>query len=195
MTDVPEMIVLSRRRAGEMLTSPAAERLTHLVSIGDPNWHRPDGFERVLQRIRLELEDIEDPTHGMAATDAHVEELLAFGLTMKVESVVLVHCEAGISRSTASAIILLTQMLGPGSEKRACEIVFGLVDFAHPNRRMLQLADDQLTRHGRPQSRRRARVVSRCGTDGRCGSRWWFGSFPKTALAWRGWPSRWHADA
>lgn len=144
----PEVIVLSRIRAGSYLTSSQAERLTHLVSIGDPDWILPDGYDRVEQRIRLEMEDIESPKHGLAPTVEHVEELLAFGKTIEQASRLLVHCEAGISRSTASAIILLTQMLGPGSEEACRDHVHGLVDFAHPNRRMLAHADDLLIRHG-----------------------------------------------
>lgn len=55
----------------------------------------------------------------------------------------LVHCEAGISRSTAAGIIVLRAILGPGSEGEAVSLVVAQVPEASPNRRLIALADQR----------------------------------------------------
>lgn len=78
----------------------------------------------------------------------HIERLLAFSETATAESVVLVHCEAGISRSTAAGIIILAQYLGAGRESLATSLVMDSVALAAPNVRMVKLADRALRRGG-----------------------------------------------
>ena len=55
-----------------------------------------------------------------ACTQAHIEKVLAFGerVHAQPDGHVLVHCHAGISRSTAAAAILMTQF-APGNEEEA----------------------------------------------------------------------------
>jgi len=60
----------------------------------------------------------------------------------------LIHCEAGVSRSTAAALILYACWLGPGLEAEAMERVLAQRPLAIPNRRMVALADDLLNRGG-----------------------------------------------
>src|SRR6185295_1786082 len=59
----------------------------------------------------------------------------------------LVHCHAGISRSTASAAILMAQF-NPGRETDAFLRLLDLRPHAWPNTRLVELADDQLARNG-----------------------------------------------
>jgi predicted protein tyrosine phosphatase len=61
---------------------------------------------------------------------------------------VLVHCEAGISRSTAAVVILAATLLGPGQEPEAVKIARRAVPEARPNRLMVRLADEELARNG-----------------------------------------------
>ena len=54
----------------------------------------------------LSIDDIEDELEGMIAPgEAHVAELLDFVGRWKREKPIVVHCFAGISRSTAAAFI------------------------------------------------------------------------------------------
>jgi predicted protein tyrosine phosphatase len=62
---------------------------------------------------------------------------------------VLIHCEAGISRSTAAALIIYACWLGEGREYEAMKRVIAQRPYAMPNRRMVKLADDLLDLRGR----------------------------------------------
>jgi predicted protein tyrosine phosphatase len=62
---------------------------------------------------------------------------------------VLVHCEAGVSRSSAAALIMYACWLGPGREREAMDRVLSQRPVAVPNRRMVEIADRLLDRGGR----------------------------------------------
>lgn len=73
----------------------------------------------------------------------------------RVDGPTLVNCEAGVSRSSAIAIVLNTIWLGPGTEAVAVNQVMstgiepdGTNRFS-PNRWIIRLADDMLNRGGR----------------------------------------------
>ena len=62
---------------------------------------------------------------------------------------VLIHCEAGVSRSSAAALIMYACWLGPGREREAMTRVLAQRPIALPNRRMVEIADKLLDRKGR----------------------------------------------
>ena len=58
--------------------------------------------------MRLHIDDISQPMEGMVAPDAsHVDRLLAFAAAWDGRGHMVIHCWAGISRSTAAAFITL----------------------------------------------------------------------------------------
>ncbi len=61
----------------------------------------------------------------------------------------LVHCHAGRCRSTAMALFLLADELGPGNEEEAVKRLFQIADRPAPNLLVLDLADKMLKRDGR----------------------------------------------
>ena len=64
------------------------------------------------QRLRLEFHDVIDEcADRVAPARHHVEELLAFGRDAlgSARAHLLVHCHAGISRSTAALALVLCQ--------------------------------------------------------------------------------------
>lgn len=62
---------------------------------------------------------------------------------------VLVHCHSGVGRSAAAAFAGLARSLGAGREHDALQAVLSVRPQALPNRRIVQLADQQLGREGR----------------------------------------------
>src|SRR5687768_18426750 len=95
------------------LPGHCAAGVTHALSILDPEWPDPELFavHPSCERLVLRFHDIIDPSPGMIApTHAHMEAILAFGRVLpEGEAHLLIHCHAGISRSTAAAAALLLQ--------------------------------------------------------------------------------------
>ncbi|MBL8568844.1 MAG: protein tyrosine phosphatase [Phreatobacter sp.] len=102
----------------------------------------------------LGMNDIVAPMDGYVAPGAaHVEKLLGFvdgwWRDHGRESPIVIHCWAGISRSTAAAFITAC-MVNPGDDEAliASELR-RLSPSATPNIRLVALADDMLRRDGR----------------------------------------------
>ena len=79
----------------------------------------------------------------------HVGDLIAFGKSWDSTAPLLVHCWAGISRSTAAAYILLCDLHGPGHEGRIAQGLRFHAPHAQPNRLLVRHADSLLGRGGR----------------------------------------------
>jgi predicted protein tyrosine phosphatase len=141
--------VVSRLEANCILTSTEqCSQVSFLVSIGAPEDELPAGYSNVADRLRLLFGDTVTAEHG--ATEADIQCLIDLATKLKGSSGnVLIHCEAGVSRSPAAALILYTCLLGPGSERKAMDLVLRQRPFAIPNRRMVELADKLLGREGR----------------------------------------------
>jgi predicted protein tyrosine phosphatase len=99
--------------------------------------------------LRVGVNDISEPLMGMTAPDErHVAQLVAFLKEWDAAAPLLVHCYAGISRSTATAFIAMS-LLNEGREAEAARKIRETADHAQPNRRIVALADDLLGRGGR----------------------------------------------
>jgi predicted protein tyrosine phosphatase len=98
----------------------------------------------------LGMHDIAAELEGFRAPDeAHVRELIAFIERWPREKPIVVHCWAGISRSTAAAIITACA-LNPGRDERiVAQAVRRASPTATPNARLIALADRMLAREGR----------------------------------------------
>jgi len=102
------------------------------------------------RHLRLALNDVAEPwASEVPPAEHHVEKLLAFGRDWDATSPMLVHCWAGISRSTAAAYILMCDRLGPGAEKPIADALRDRAPHAYPNSLMVKLADAALARQGR----------------------------------------------
>src|ERR1700759_4009373 len=82
---------------------------THVLSILDPDYPVPEAFGRFGEHEKLELrfhDVIQDDPGMVPPREGDVARLLAFGRDLMAEPPndghLLVHCHAGISRSTAS---------------------------------------------------------------------------------------------
>ena len=126
--------------------------VSHVLSIVDPGTPEPDAFA-LFQRHRrqtLYFDDVLFETAGLQAPqDADVEALLAIGEELEAGDVrhLLIHCHAGVSRSTAAAALLMAQH-NPGRESDAFLALLDLRPQAWPNTRMVEIADRLLERRG-----------------------------------------------
>jgi predicted protein tyrosine phosphatase len=80
------------------------------------------------------------------ATEDQVWEAIDFA---QGRDSVLVHCRAGIGRSTAIALAILASQMGKGAEKEALSALLTIRPEAVPNLHIVGLADAVLGREGR----------------------------------------------
>ncbi|BAE52269.1 tyrosine phosphatase family protein [Paramagnetospirillum magneticum] len=134
------------------LPEHAAAGVSHVVTILDPQWPDPEHFALYPPHRRTiwRFHDIVNPQEGQShPTMRDVEAILDYGTGLRTEVVehLLIHCHMGISRSTATAIILMAQH-NPGREAEAFAHLKAIRPFSWPNSRMVRMADDQLKRKG-----------------------------------------------
>lgn len=139
--------VASRFEAGDILSSPRrCAEVMYLLSIGDIQDDLPLGYENVDRRLRLLVADV---VTEFGATEKDIQQIITLAQELRsVTGKVLIHCEAGISRSSAAALIMYACWLGPGREREAMRRVLAQRPIAVPNRRMVELADKLLDRKG-----------------------------------------------
>lgn len=131
--------------------------VTHVLSILDPLYPEPADFAGYgpHERLTLRFDDIIDETPGMILPEReHIEKLLRFGEGLAAAdgdplAHLLVHCHAGISRSTASMATLLAEARPDWDEDAVFGHIREIRPQAWPNSRMIAMADDLLGRDGR----------------------------------------------
>jgi predicted protein tyrosine phosphatase len=131
-----------------------AAGVTHVLSILDPTWPDPGAFSEFPphRREALRFNDVIGPMPGAVVPDeSHVEQLLAFGRDVEVAgdlAHLLIHCHAGISRSTASAMLLLAQADRGRSAMDIVAEIGRLRPRAWPSLLILELGEAALGRQG-----------------------------------------------
>lgn len=121
-----------------------------IVTLLGPELMIPEfrGYEG--RHLRLEMNDIADQAPGQILPhDSHVDELLGFVDRWPRKTPLIVHCWAGISRSTAAALITQAHLHPRADERELALSLAQAAPHARPNRRLVQLADDILDRRGR----------------------------------------------
>jgi predicted protein tyrosine phosphatase len=131
--------------------------VSHVLSILDPDWPVPEAFGTYGEHARLELRfhdviERQSPLTILPQPE-HVTEILAFGRHLASEPVahahLLVHCHAGVSRSTASMALILAQARPDLPAERIFGEVTRIRPQAWPNLRIIRMGDDQLGRGGK----------------------------------------------
>jgi predicted protein tyrosine phosphatase len=135
------------------LDSHGARDVTHILSILDPNWPEPTAFGDFTPHVRATLyfHDAIEPAPGIILPRAeHVDTILAFGRDLGDDlGHLLIHCHAGISRSTAAMAMILAQAFPREDEDSIVERLLQIRPQAWPNSRMIGFADERLGRDGR----------------------------------------------
>ena len=101
-------------------------------------------------RLLLDVSDITAPRDGFAlAGGRHLADLLAFARAWDRRCPMLIHCYAGVSRSTAAAYAVVCA-LDPGRDEAELAATLRRASpSATPNPRIVALADAALGRDGR----------------------------------------------
>nr|WP_321983510.1 protein-tyrosine-phosphatase [uncultured Lichenicoccus sp.] len=128
---------------------------SHVLSIHDPGHPVPEAFGTYCEHARLELRfhDIIEPRPDeVLPAPAHVEAILGFGRSLQNEfcgtATLLVHCHAGISRSTAALVLILAQAMPDVPAGEIVRMVHAIRENAWPNLRLIELGDAMLQRAG-----------------------------------------------
>lgn len=102
------------------------------------------------RHLKLDFSDIIRPEPGeVIANEEHVSALLSFARDWDRLDPMVVHCYAGVSRSTASAFIIACALRPDISEKIWAMRIRAASPTATPNLRLVDLADGLLERRGR----------------------------------------------
>jgi len=96
-------------------------------------------------RTLLRFNDIVEPRPGLVAPTA---ETIASILALRATSTLLIHCHAGVSRSTAAAYVLACAVRPAGEEAALAAHLRRACPEATPNALMVALADEALGRGG-----------------------------------------------
>src|SRR5882724_3220886 len=108
--------------------------------------------ESVLEanHLRVQMDDITEHMDGLLApSDAHIEKVLNFVRSWDRSAPMVVHCYAGISRSTASAFAAACMLNPHRDEVSIARQIRAASPIASPNRLIVSLADKALGREGR----------------------------------------------
>ena len=137
------------------LADQEGKRWTHVISIWDKVFLYDTACREKVKALapRAKLlfsffEDTSNPSYRDAPRLQDVQRILDFTSQLPARAKVLVHCRAGISRSTATAYAILCQHTKPGKEMDNLLHVQSLRDLVMPNRLIVELADKALNRNG-----------------------------------------------
>lgn len=102
------------------------------------------------QHLKLAMNDISSPRDGLVLpNEKHVQRLIDFVDDWDLETSMLVHCWAGVSRSTAGVFISLCRLNEDVLETEIAEALRAASPTATPNPMLVGLADDIMGRGGR----------------------------------------------
>ncbi len=119
-----------------------------IVSILDPHGNSPrELLSTTAPVLTLRFEDVVDAADGAAPTMAHVKALLQFDAAARINERLVIHCTAGISRSTAALAILLAAR-HPALDDEIFAAIRRIRPRAWPNSLVVSLGDRALARQG-----------------------------------------------
>lgn len=126
-------------------------RAASVIGILGPDTPHPtyDGIDPA-QHLRLTFSDINEPTAGLIhATEDDAHKLVRFITDWDRKAPMVVHCWAGISRSTASAFAALCILNPETDEMKLAHMLRAASPSATPNRLITSRVDKVLGREGR----------------------------------------------
>ncbi|PRD46007.1 tyrosine protein phosphatase [Phyllobacterium phragmitis] len=145
---MPHIVVSPLSRLGEAAQTFRPRAMVSLINIGTLI-KRPDCIEAD-RHLFLGFNDIVQDMPGMTLpATQHVEKLIDFARRWDRQAPLLIHCFAGISRSTAAAYIVANALNPDMNTVELASLLRTRAPSATPNIRLVSLADDLLGRGGR----------------------------------------------
>lgn len=140
--------VCSLSKLPETVAETGAKSLVTLINaemaVPTPQGIDPD------RHLFLAFNDIVDPIEGLVpASEQQVKEFIAFVETWDRRAPLVIHCWAGISRSTAGAYVAACALNPEADEYRMAALLRERSPSATPNQRIVAIADKLLGRDGR----------------------------------------------
>ena len=149
--------VCSLSKLRQTAEATGAKTLITLISAGTPVERPPSIMEDA--HLFLGFNDIVQPIEGLTPPGAgHVRKLIDFAGKWDRLAPMIVHCWAGISRSTAGAYIIACARKPDTDEDAIAAALRSASPSATPNVRLIAFADLALERNGRM-----VRAVERIG--------------------------------
>jgi predicted protein tyrosine phosphatase len=140
--------VCSLSRLHDTVERVGASHVATLINAGTPVVRPPSIAEE--NHLFLGFNDIVEPMDGMIpASSAQVARFIDFVLTWDRARPMVVHCWAGISRSTAGGYVAACALMPEVDEARIARALRSRSPSATPNGRLVALADGLLGRDGR----------------------------------------------
>lgn len=110
---------------------------------------RPDSVVEA-NHLRVQVDDITETMAGFVApNEDHVRQVMDFARSWDRTAPLVIHCYAGISRSTASAFTAACMLNPHRDEHEIAQRIRAASPIASPNRLIVTLADKALGRNGR----------------------------------------------
>jgi predicted protein tyrosine phosphatase len=145
---MPRLHVCSLALIAETVAKTGARSLVTLLSPGT-EIDRPIGIS-AKRHLYLVVSDIVEPMPGQVLSDAaHLHELLRFVHAWDRAVPMVIHCFAGVSRSTAAAYVAACALQPERDEFATAWALRAASPTASPNARLVALADAALGRRGR----------------------------------------------
>ncbi|MHB8886262.1 MAG: tyrosine phosphatase family protein [Methylovirgula sp.] len=145
---MPRIHVCSIFKIADMAEATGARSLVTLIN-DDIIVHRPASIAPE-RHLFVAISDIVTETEGhVLPSETHVASLLEFVKLWDREHPLLIHCFAGISRSTAAAFISACALSPQRDENDIAQAIRQASPTATPNPRLVAVADNMLRRDGR----------------------------------------------
>ncbi len=145
---MPRIHVCSLSRIAAVTEATGARSLVTLVNnnirVSRPSGIAPD------RHLHVAISDICEPMVGhILADEDHVQSLIHFVRAWDRSEPIVIHCYAGVSRSTAAAYIAACALKSDADEASLAQQLRRASPTATPNAHLVALADRILARDGR----------------------------------------------
>ncbi|QBR71198.1 protein tyrosine phosphatase [Beijerinckiaceae bacterium] len=145
---MPRIHVCPLSKVPETVSATGARSLVTLIDKGTPV-RRPREISPEKHLVVVISDIVVSLDRHILPSEIHVEKLLAFVRGWDQSSPLLIHCWAGVSRSTAAAFIAACALNPDRSEAEIAQTIRAKSPTATPNARLVAIADVMLERNGR----------------------------------------------